>query len=168
MNNLKKKYNIEFKREKQEIIEILYEKNKEKVLKEAKILFNSYDVQNKGFNYRNLGAYNYAVMELEKFSINNDTRLFKENNKIYNVKKYSLMEKEINKELMKKYKKLLRNNGFLTYSLYSESIGIFISRVDIIKYLLTDKYSEVFKFIVIILILIIIIIFLLYVVSTLK
>ncbi|MBO3323662.1 hypothetical protein JJB67_16895 [Clostridium perfringens] len=49
MNNLKKKYNIEFKREKQEIIEILYEKNKEKVLKEAKILFNSYDVQNKGF-----------------------------------------------------------------------------------------------------------------------
>ncbi|MGM8299645.1 hypothetical protein [Clostridium perfringens] len=67
MNNLKKKYNIESKREKQEIIEILYEKNKEKVLKEAKILFNSYDVQNKGFNYRNLGAYNYAIIELEKF-----------------------------------------------------------------------------------------------------
>lgn len=77
------------------------------------------------------------------------------------------MEKEINKELMKKYKKLLRNNGFLTYGLYSESIGIFISRIDIIKYLLTDKYSEIFRLIAIFLILIMIIIFLAYVVSTL-
>ena len=160
MNKLKKKYNIEFKREKQEIIEIMYEKNKSKVLKEAKTLFNSYDIQNKGFNYKDLGAYSYARMEFRKFLINNDTRLFKDNNKIYNIKKDSLMEKEINKELIKKYKKLLRNNGLLSYSLYSESIGIFISKLDIIKYLITDKYSEIFSFIAIVSILIIILIIL--------
>ncbi|MCX0367343.1 hypothetical protein [Clostridium perfringens] len=89
MNKLKKKYNIEFKREKQEIIEIMYEKNKSKVLKGAKTLFNSYDIQNKGFNYKDLGAYSYARMEIGKFLINNDTRLFKDNNKIYNIKKDS-------------------------------------------------------------------------------
>lgn len=160
MNKLKKKYNIEFKREKQEIIEIIYEKNKSKVLKEAKTLFNSYDIQNKGFNYKDLGTYSYARMEIRKFLINNDTRLFKDNNKIYNIKKDSLMEKEINKELIKKYKKLLRNNGLLSYSLYSEAIGIFISKLDIIKYLITDKYSEIFSFIAIVSILIIILIIL--------
>ncbi|MGU8438894.1 hypothetical protein ACV3OB_16280 [Clostridium perfringens] len=166
MNKLKKKYNIEFKREKQEIIEIMYEKNKSKVLKGAKTLFNSYDIQNKGFNYKDLGAYSYARMEIGKFLINNDTRLFKDNNKIYNIKKDSIMEKEINKELIKKYIKLLRNNGLLSYSLYSETIGIFISKLDIIKYLITDKYSEIFNFIAIISILIIIIRFLFYILST--
>ncbi|HFD2049295.1 hypothetical protein ACSXAS_15280 (plasmid) [Clostridium perfringens] len=152
MNNLKKKYNIEFKKEKQKVIEILYKNNKEKVLKEAKTLIDSYDIQNKGFNYRNLGTYDYATMELEKFLINNKNRLWKDNDKIYNIKEYSLMENEINKELIKKYKKLLQKNGFLICGIGSYlSIGIFISKIDIIKYLITDR----FKIITIILILII-------------
>ncbi|PWX25736.1 hypothetical protein CYK95_12675 [Clostridium perfringens] len=104
----------------------------------------------------------YATMELEKFLINDRNRLWKDKDKIYNIKKYSIMEYEINKELIKKYKKLLRKNGFSICGIGSDlSIGIFISKIDIIKYLITDR----FKIITIILILIIIIRFLFYVLS---
>lgn len=162
MNKLKKKYNIEFEKEKKEIIKIFYEKNRLEVLKEAETLINSYDIQNKGFNYRDFMTDDYATMELEKFLINDRNRLWKDKDKIYNIKKYSIMEYEINKELIKKYKKLLRKNGFSICGIGSDlSIGIFISKIDIIKYLITDR----FKIITIILILIIIIRFLFYVLS---